>query len=136
MALADTQTAKSSLPSLHRLAITLVVALVAGGDLRAASPATRRILGQRVFLRSSPDHTLGIDVAWEMTASDKGRQAVVPSHKVDDLWSRSSGRTTPTLVAIDLRSAHSVLWYRELAKSSADPVDGTTRSSSTGRSSL
>ena len=128
MTLADTPTSqRKSLPSfVRRLAITLVVALVATAAI-CVCRLTHRPVGYsgnaRISSFISPDFASGFDVAWEMTASELGVSGQLYSHaKVDDTLVAifKDKDQPPTLVAIDLRGTQpSVLWYRELAKSSA-----------------
>ena len=128
MTLADTPTSqRKSLPSfVRRLAITLVVALVATAAI-CVCRLTHRPVGYsgnaRISSFISPDFASGFDVAWEMTASELGVSGQLYSHtKVDDTLVAifKDKDQPPTLVAIDLRGTQpSVLWHRELAKSSA-----------------
>ena len=128
MTLADTPTSqRKSLPSfVRRLAITLVVALVATAAI-CVCRLTHRPFGYsgnaRISSLISPDFASGFDVAWEMTASELGVSGQLYSHaKVDDTLVAifKDKDQPPTLVAIDLRGTQpSVLWHRELAKSSA-----------------
>ena len=128
MTLADTPTSqRKSLPSfVRRLAITLVVALVATAAI-CVCRLTHRPVGYsgnaRISSFISPDFASGFDVAWEMTASELGVSGQLYSHtKVDDTLVAifKDKDQPPTLVAIDLRGTQpSVLWRRELAESSA-----------------
>lgn len=128
MTLADTPTSqRKSLPSfVRRLAITLVVALVATAAI-CVCRLTHRPVGYsgnaRISSFISPDFASGFDVAWEMTASELGVSGQLYSHaKVDDTLVAifKDKDQPPTLVAIDLRGTQpSVLWHRELAESSA-----------------
>ena len=128
MMLADTPTSqRKPLPSfVRRLAITLVVALVATAAI-CVCRLTHRPVGYsgnaRISSFISPDFASGFDVAWEMTASELGVSGQLYSHaKVDDTLVAifKDKDQPPTLVAIDLRGTQpSVLWHRELAKSSA-----------------
>ncbi len=128
MTLADTPTSqRKSLPSFaRRLAITLVVALVATAAI-CVCRLTHRPVGYsgnaRISSFISPDFASGFDVAWEMTASELGVSGQLYSHaKVDDTLVAifKDKDQPPTLVAIDLRGTQpSVLWHRELAESSA-----------------
>ena len=128
MTLADTPTSqRKSLPSfVRRLAITLVVALVATAAI-CVCRLTHRPVGYsgnaRISSFISPDFASGFDVAWEMTASELGVSGQSYSHaKVDDTLVAifKDKDQPPTLVAIDLRGTQpSVLWHRELAESSA-----------------
>ena len=128
MTLADTPTSqRKSLPSfVRRLAITLVVALVATAAI-CVCRLTHRPVGYsgnaRISSFISPDFASGFDVAWEMTASELGVSGQLYSHaKVDNTLVAifKDKDQPPTLVAIDLRGTQpSVLWHRELAKSSA-----------------
>ena len=128
MTLADTPTSqRKSLPSfVRRLAITLVVALVATAAI-CVCRLTHRPVGYsgnaRISSFLSPDFASGFDVAWEMTASELGVSGQLYSHaKVDDTLVAifKDKDQPPTLVAIDLRGTQpSVLWHRELAESSA-----------------
>ena len=128
MTLADTPTSqRKSLPSfVRRLAITLVVALVATAAI-CLCRLTHRPVGYsgnaRISSFISPDFASGFDVAWEMTASELGVSGQLYSHaKVDNTLVAifKDKDQPPTLVAIDLRGTQpSVLWHRELAKSSA-----------------
>ena len=128
MMLADTPTSqRKSLPSFaRRLAITLVVALVATAAI-CVCRLTHRPVGYsgnaRISSFISPDFASGFDVAWEMTASELGVSGQLYSHaKVDDTLVAifKDKDQPPTLVAIDLRGTQpSVLWHRELAESSA-----------------
>ena len=128
MTLADTPTSqRKSLPSfVRRLAITLVVALVATVAI-CVCRLTHRPVGYsgnaRISSFISPDFASGFDVAWEMTASELGVSGQLYSHaKVDDTLVAifKDKDQPPTLVAIDLRGTQpSVLWHRELAESSA-----------------
>ena len=128
MTLADTPTSqRKSLPSfVRRLAITLVVALVATAAI-CVCRLTHRPVGYsgnaRISSFLSPDFASGFDVAWEMTASELGVSGQLYSHaKVDNTLVAifKDKDQPPTLVAIDLRGTQpSVLWHRELAKSSA-----------------
>ena len=128
MTLADTPTSqRKSLPSFaRRLAITLVVALVATAAI-CVCRLTHRPVGYsgnaRISSFLSPDFASGFDVAWEMTASELGVSGQLYSHaKVDDTLVAifKDKDQPPTLVAIDLRGTQpSVLWHRELAESSA-----------------
>ena len=128
MTLADTPTSqRKSLPSfVRRLAITLVVALVATAAI-CVCRLTHRPVGYsgnaRISSFLSPDFASGFDVAWEMTASELGVSGQLYSHaKVDDTLVAifKDKDQPPTLVAIDLRGTQpSVLWHRELTESSA-----------------
>ena len=128
MTLADTPTSqRKSLPSfVRRLAITLVVALVATAAI-CVCRLTHRPVGYsgnaRISSFISPDFASGFDVAWEMTASELGVSGQLYSHaKVDDTLVAifKDKDQPPTLVAIDLRGTQpSVLWHRELNESSA-----------------
>ena len=128
MTLADTPTSqRKSLPSfVRRLAITLVVALLATAAI-CVCRLTHRPVGYsgnaRISSFISPVFASGFDVAWEMTASELGVSGQLYSHaKVDDTLVAifKDKDQPPTLVAIDLRGTQpSVLWHRELAKSSA-----------------
>ena len=128
MTLADTPTSqRKSLPSfVRRLAITLVVALVATAAI-CVCRLTHRPVGYsgnaRISSFISPDFASGFDVAWEMTASELGVSGQLYSHaKVDDTLVAifKDKDQPPTLVAIDLRGTQpSVLWHRELTESSA-----------------
>ena len=128
MTLADTPTSRlKSLPSfVRRLAITLVVALVATAAI-CVCRLTHRPVGYsgnaRISSFISPDFASGFDVAWEMTASELGVSGQLYSHaKVDNTLVAifKDKDQPPTLVAIDLRGTQpSVLWHRELAESSA-----------------
>lgn len=128
MTLADTPTSqRKSLPSfVRRLAITLVVALVATAAI-CVCRLTHRPVGYsgnaRISSFISPDFASGFDVAWEMTASELGVSGQLYSHaKVDNTLVAifKDKDQPPTLVAIDLRGTQpSVLWRRELAESSA-----------------
>ena len=128
MTLADTPTSqRKSLPSfVRRLAITLVVALVATAAI-CVCRLTHRPVGYsgnaRISSFLSPNFASGFDVAWEMTASELGVSGQLYSHaKVDDTLVAifKDKDQPPTLVAIDLRGTQpSVLWHRELAESSA-----------------
>ena len=128
MTLADTPTSqRKPLPSfVRRLAITLVVALVATAAI-CVCRLTHRPVGYsgnaRISSFISPDFASGFDVAWEMTASELGVSGQLYSHaKVDDTLVAifKDKDQPPTLVAIDLRGTQpSVLWHRELAESSA-----------------
>ena len=128
MTLADTPTSqrKSLPPFVRRLAITLVVALVATAAI-CVCRLTHRPVGYsgnaRISSFISPDFASGFDVAWEMTASELGVSGQLYSHaKVDDTLVAifKDKDQPPTLVAIDLRGTQpSVLWHRELAESSA-----------------
>lgn len=128
MTLADTPTSRlKSLPSfVRRLAIALVVALVATVAI-CVCRLTHRPVGYsgnaRISSFISPDFASGFDVAWEMTASELGVSGQLYSHaKVDNTLVAifKDKDQPPTLVAIDLRGTQpSVLWHRELAKSSA-----------------
>ena len=128
MTLADTPTSqRKSLPSfVRRLAITLVVALVATAAIYVCR-LTHRPVGYsgnaRISSFISPDFASGFDVAWEMTASELGVSGQLYSHaKVDNTLVAifKDKDQPPTLVAIDLRGTQpSVLWRRELAESSA-----------------
>ena len=128
MTLADTPTSqRKSLPSfVRRLAITLVVALVATAAI-CVCRLTHRPVGYsgnaRISSFISPNFASGFDVAWEMTASELGVSGQLYSHaKVDDTLVAifKDKDQPPTLVAIDLRGTQpSVLWHRELAESSA-----------------
>ena len=128
MTLADTPTSqRKSLPSfVRRLAITLVVALVATAAI-CVCRLTHRPVGYsgnaRISSFLSPNFASGFDVAWEMTASELGVSGQLYSHaKVDDALVAifKDKDQPPTLVAIDLRGTQpSVLWHRELAESSA-----------------
>ncbi len=128
MTLADTPTSRlKSLPSfVRRLAITLVVALVATAAICVCRLAHRPVGysgNARISSFISPDFASGFDVAWEMTASELGVSGQLYSHaKVDDTLVAifKDKDQPPTLVAIDLRGTQpSVLWHRELAESSA-----------------
>ena len=128
MTLADTPTSRlKSLPSfVRRLAIALVVALVATAAI-CVCRLTHRPVGYsgnaRISSFISPDFASGFDVAWEMTASELGVSGQLYSHaKVDDTLVAifKDKDQPPTLVAIDLRGTQpSVLWHRELTESSA-----------------
>ena len=128
MTLADTPTSqRKSLPSfVRRLAITLVVALVATAAI-CVCRLTHRPVGYsgnaRISSFLSPNFASGFDVAWEMTASELGVSGQLYSHaKVDDTLVAifKDKDQPPTLVAIDLRGTQpSVLWHRELTESSA-----------------
>ena len=128
MTLADTPTSqRKSLPSfVRRLAITLVVALVATAAI-CVCRLTHRPVGYsgnaRISSFISPDFASGFDVAWEMTASELGVSGQLYSHaKVDDTLVAifKDKDQPPTLVAIDLRGTQpSVLWHRELTESSS-----------------
>lgn len=128
MMLADTPTSqRKPLPSfVRRLAITLVVALVATAAI-CVCRLTHRPVGYsgnaRISSFLSPDFASGFDVAWEMTASELGVSGQLYSHaKVDDTLVAifKDKDQPPTLVAIDLRGTQpSVLWHRELTESSA-----------------
>jgi len=128
MTLADTPTSqRKPLPSfVRRLAITLVVALLATAAI-CVCRLTHRPVGYsgnaRISSFISPVFASGFDVAWEMTASELGVSGQLYSHaKVDDTLVAifKDKDQPPTLVAIDLRGTQpSVLWHRELAKSSA-----------------
>ena len=128
MTLADTPTSqRKSLPSfVRRLAITLVVALVATAAI-CVCRLTHRPVGYsgnaRISSFLSPDFASGFDVAWEITASELGVSGQLYSHaKVDDTLVAifKDKDQPPTLVAIDLRGTQpSVLWHRELTESSA-----------------
>ena len=123
MTLADTPTSqRKSLPSfVRRLAITLVVALVATAAI-CVCRLTHRPVGYsgnaRISSFISPDFASGFDVAWEMTASELGVSGQLYSHaKVDDTLVAifKDKDQPPTLVAIDLRGTQpSVLWRREM----------------------
>lgn len=128
MTLADTPTSRlKSLPSfVRRLAITLVVALVATAAICVCRLAHRPVGysgNARISSFISPDFASGFDVAWEMTASELGVSGQLYSHaKVDNTLVAifKDKDQPPTLVAIDLRGTQpSVLWHRELAESSA-----------------
>ena len=128
MTLADTPTSqrKSLPPFVRRLAITLVVALVATAAI-CVCRLTHRPVGYsgnaRISSFLSPNFASGFDVAWEMTASELGVSGQLYSHaKVDDTLVAifKDKDQPPTLVAIDLRGTQpSVLWHRELTESSA-----------------
>ena len=128
MTLADTPTSqRKPLPSfVRRLAITLVVALVAAAAI-CVCRLTHRPVGYsgnaRISSFLSPNFASGFDVAWEMTASELGVSGQLYSHaKVDDTLVAifKDKDQPPTLVAIDLRGTQpSVLWHRELTESSA-----------------
>ena len=123
MTLADTPTSqRKPLPSfVRRLAITLVVALVATAAI-CVCRLTHRPVGYsgnaRISSFISPDFASGFDVAWEMTASELGVSGQLYSHaKVDDTLVAifKDKDQPPTLVAIDLRGTQpSVLWRREM----------------------
>ena len=123
MTLADTPTSqRKPLPSfVRRLAITLVVALVATAAICVCC-LTHRPVGYsgnaRISSFISPDFASGFDVAWEMTASELGVSGQLYSHaKVDDTLVAifKDKDQPPTLVAIDLRGTQpSVLWRREM----------------------
>ena len=123
MTLADTPTSqRKPLPSfVRRLAITLVVALVATAAI-CVCRLTHRPVGYsgnaRISSFISPDFASGFDVAWEMTASDLGVSGSLWNYvKVDGFIVALFGEKgqPSTLVGLDLSGEKpSVLWRREM----------------------
>ena len=123
MTLADTPTSqRKSLPSfVRRLAITLVVALVATAAI-CVCRLTHRPVGYsgnaRISSFISPDFASGFDVAWEVTASDLGVSGSLWNYvKVDGFIVAVFGEKDQpsTFIGLDLSGEKpSVLWRREM----------------------